>query len=346
MQECDFHRAFEMPIRFPKAQKIAYIWEVKCLHIISFFGLLILVASCRKVEKKDATQFYLSTDSELIDMEFIEGEDFVMVGGINFQSGAVIRYYDTEDSLIQEDDRTDFKLLYDIDFFQNTLYACGQDGKILHSRDSGASWNIFTNQTWTEFVEMEYYHPDSGWAVGPKGNFGMIVHLNSYGDYYKFHQFSQQMYSLFLDASKNLVVGGSGIIVYSQDYGKTFTASDADGDIFIKILEYDNILYAFGLWGSVLMSADMGVHWDRLQNAKYRASGTVIRDAALFSDGRMIRVGDEGTMHFSEDGWSTYSDIEIGFTDYNFLGISLKNEEEVWLMGNNGLILNNIEIDG
>ncbi len=318
---------------------------MKFLHFICILGLLWGWISCRKTTDKSAIAWETENDAELLDLLFIDEEDFIAVGGIHFESGAILDYDAYSEEMTNRADGLPIKLLYDIDRYEDKIYACGQDGKVIHSLDSGQTWNVFENQTWTEFVELQYVHPDTGWAVGPAPEGGNLVQINDYGEYYRFHHFHEKLYSLYADGSKHIVVGGHGIIVYSRDGGQSFSASNAEGDIFIKILAVRDRLFAFGLWGSVLQSRDLGEHWSRLQPAKHRGNAAVVRDAVALPDGRMLRVGDEGLIHYSRDGWSSYEKIKIGYEQHNFLGIKLKNPNTVWVLGNNGLILRNIEMD-
>lgn len=147
----------------------------------------------------------------------------------------------------------------------STLWAAGSGGVILHSVDSGDTWD--EKQVGSpEQVFSSICFPDRehGWVVGTRG---MILHTEDEGKTWKRVERNDGIYFsrvFFLDADHGWIVGEMGTILLTTDGGKTWDLIETDKfmTIFNDIKFADeNMGWVVGEQGVIMFSSDGGRTW-------------------------------------------------------------------------------------
>ncbi len=308
------------------------------------FLVLILLLSCRK-ERLETEQITIDPDISISDMLFVDQNLGFAVGGIYFEDYALLQTEDGGRSWqrLYPSTFTTAKYLYTIKFEHGILYIGGQDGKIIHSTDTGKTWHEYLNQTWADMYDLAYLTPQKGVVASSRFADGIMSVVNYYGESISNTRFTTPMSALHTYDTDHLVAGGSGIILYSTDGADNWYASDADGDVYIDFIQKDEKLYAIGHHGTILQSSDRGHSWTKVKTIK-NGGRSYLRRGLLLQDGRQIIVGDQGRAYVSSDNWKDYTTYQLADHDCNLLGAYQTSSGDLLLMGTGGRILYNIKI--
>ncbi|GGE76199.1 hypothetical protein GCM10011533_30760 [Streptosporangium jomthongense] len=147
-------------------------------------------------------------------------------------------------------------------------FVVGAYGMILRTRDGGNTW--------------------SDWA--PKIDNAQNFHLNSITR---------------VTGGALAMVGEAGQIHVSVDGGDTWERRESpyEGSLFGVIgTGKVNEILAFGLRGNMLFSTDLGNHWRMVPNS----AGATLNDGTVADDGRIILVGNGGTVLVSGNGAESF----------------------------------------
>jgi photosystem II stability/assembly factor-like uncharacterized protein len=111
-----------------------------------------------------------------------------------------------------------------VSFYNKALgWACGVSGTMIHTTDSGATWQAQASNVTNSLNWVIFPTPLSGWAVGTGGT---IIATTDGGNTWN-RQTSNTTLSLlsaaFVDAQRGWVVGDSGIALQTTNGGLTWT---------------------------------------------------------------------------------------------------------------------------
>ena len=216
----------------------------------------------------------------------------------------------------------------------NRLVAAGERGIIVTSDDGGNSWKQSNVPSSDSLTVVKFVTPSIGWAAGHSG---LILHTEDGGLNWtrqldgrvaaKLSSDAVQarfagkttpgakvqlenaarmlqdgpdkpfldMY--FEDAQKGTVVGAYGLIVHTEDGGKTWTSwmdrlDNPDGHHFYAVVKVDNNVYVAGEQGLFYQSRDGGKQFTRIVSP-YAGSYFGI---AVAPGGGLILIGMKGTI--------------------------------------------------
>ncbi len=315
------------------------------MHRFKLVLLLSLFISCTK-PSIDALDNSVDAKISLSDMIFLNDTLGYAIGGERYKKFAMFQTSDGGKSwkAISPGGIYNSKYLYDIDFRNGILYMCGEDGKILHSLDSGNTWQEFQNSNWANIYAIYYPEPSRGFIAAAFDNAGIISILNSYGDNVKETTFGNTLNSIHPIDSMHLVAGGSGYIIYSTDAGNSWQASDADGDVFIDIKQKGMDLFAIGYYGKIYKSSDKGKKWKKVNKLMHKGSRAKLRKSIVLQDGRQVVVGEKGLVFISSDGWNSYTTRQLSHSDKNIHNICQSPTGMILLMGTHGMILSDVNL--
>src|SRR5258706_252049 len=138
---------------------------------------------------------------------------------------------------------------------------------------------------------------------------------------------------LELGAGNLLILGETGTILTSGDWGKSWTPNPSPykGSFFGAVVTDDGAVVAFGMRGRIYRSADKGKTWKQVDNA---STATLI-GAEKLPDGSVIIAGSAGTALVSRDNGQSFVPITTGTTKA-FSKPVLGAENSILLLGEAG----------
>jgi len=212
--------------------------------------------------------------------------------------------------------------LFDVHFIDvSTGWAVGTMGTILHTVDGGNSW---TKQGWDEdryYNGVVFVDEYKGWVVG---EYATIDHTENGGETWvpqtceeiqpikpekDFPPPPPNLYGvLFQDENAGCATGMDGIVIKTEDGGKTWKRATpkADFSLYQVALKGNNVRVV-GAQGSYLTSSDGGSSWNRIEDKL--GTNFWLRDLVFTDDRIGWIVGAAGTILKTDDGGNTWKKI-------------------------------------
>jgi len=176
-------------------------------------------------------------------------------------------------------------------------YALGAYGILLHTNDSGATWQLISER----LDNPDNYH----------------------------------LYGIARSVSGTLLVAGeAGIILRSRDQGETWDrpASPYQGSFFGAIATHDGGLLVFGLRGNVFRSTDDGDTWSAVTTNDERT----LLDGMTGEDGAVVLVGSAGAVLTSNDHGTTFKKVSTSGNSV-YSGVTKTSDDKLLLLGFGGV---------
>lgn len=246
----------------------------------------------------------------------------VIVGGDNFTQTAIIYTIDGgntwhESQIVNNPG----KAIYAITIQNGQFIATGIDGKMYYGLvDRPDSFYSAQSHLW-QWNRSLVFHDYGGIIVsGASQSFGYIQHVEHMGGYVSIDTLDFEPRKVALFFNQDTYITGYGAIIKSTDFGKNWTYTNASGDFYTDITyqRSKGTFWACGYNGSLLMSKDNGMHWEKYRNGnqiltnRYRFKSIVAVDDYVFVG------GDKGSLLQISD--KKITSININTTsDVNFL---------------------------
>lgn len=259
----------------------------------------------------------------------------------------------------------DRSLLLDIEVINdNKLVAVGEFGHILLSED-GTTWNQSYVPLRSTLTSVFFLDQNIGWAVGHDAT---ILNTVDGGNSWHIQQYLPNLEKplfdiVFKDKNNGLAVGSYGLYFTTNDGGKSWVnkfqsaflhPDDAEylNDLkidddqaylderegilphFNRITVHGDIIYLVGEIGLLGKSTDYGATWEKLDEI-YQGSFFDVYNA---NNNTLLVCGLRGNIFRSEDGGDSWSRIESDTTSL-LNSFVLTPQKELYLLGNNGVIL-------
>ena len=187
-----------------------------------------------KFEDEDADMDMLLAfeDPVLYDVEFLDANTGYIVGEfgkIYHTTDGGVNWAEQQESIMDDSvlDILDLPTLFDVEFKdQQRGIACGLDGRIAETNDGGKDWNFVDNNV-PEYIDPFYSAtilPNGyKWVVGSSGQ----VVTAAPGEQFAKGDLGSEIYSWirrirFLDDKVGWLVGGFGLVMSTDDGGKTW----------------------------------------------------------------------------------------------------------------------------
>ncbi|WDE09777.1 YCF48-related protein [Thalassomonas haliotis] len=244
------------------------------------------------------------------------------------------------------------------------LVAVGEHGHILTSSD-GSNWQQAQVPVQSTLTSVYFVNEQTGWAVGHDAS---ILHSKDGGLSWHIQQYLPEREKplldiVFKDENNGLAVGAYGQLYRTQDGGKNWTfefhdeflhPDDADYieelkqedeeaylDEISSILPHFNrifidgrTLYLVGEIGLIAKSNDFGVSWQTFDEI-YQGS---FFDLTRTQQGNLLVAGLRGNVFRSLKNGTPWQHVDTGTTAL-INSIVLAGEESIFLLGNNGALL-------
>jgi photosystem II stability/assembly factor-like uncharacterized protein len=217
------------------------------------------------------------------------------------------------------------------------VWTVGHDAVILHSADSGSTWERQYSSTGEEgpLLDVWFADADRGLAVGA---YGLSLITDDGGAGWKRIEIDPKERHLNAiaagDSDDVYIAGEFGIVFHSGDRGSSWTLASTpyDGSLFGALALDNRAVLVFGLRGHVFRSDDAGQTWGQVD------SGT---DATLLGGvelrgGSLLLVGHSGTLLVSHDEGHHF--LSLNRPDRHALSAALPGRDgEVLLFGEAGV---------
>lgn len=258
----------------------------------------------------------------------------------------------------------DRSLLLDIEVVHDKkLVAVGEFGHILFS-DDGTTWHQSNVPLRSTLTSVFFLDSNIGWAVGHDAT---ILNTLDGGSTWHIQQYLPNLEKplfdvVFKDKNNGLAVGSYGLFFSTNDGGKTWVnkfqsaflhpddaeylndlksddeqayLDERDGILphFNRIAVRGDIIYLVGEIGLLGKSMDYGTTWEKLDEI-YQGSFFDVFNV----NNTLLVCGLRGNIFRSEDGGESWSSIESDTTSL-LNSIVLTPQNELYLLGNNGVVL-------
>jgi photosystem II stability/assembly factor-like uncharacterized protein len=140
----------------------------------------------------------------------------------------------------------------------------------------------------------------------------------------------------FLDANRGIVVGDSGLVLGSEDGGKSWTPQKSGTkEKLMDVTFVGNEGWATGMNGTLIHSTDGGRNW-----TPQKTSTTQALEGIFFVDAKHgWAVGWAGTILRTVDGGATWQSIKANDAQWSMSAMYFKDEKVGWAVGFAGQIL-------
>ncbi|HEY6363542.1 MAG TPA: YCF48-related protein, partial [Candidatus Binatia bacterium] len=192
---------------------------------------------------------------------------------------------------------------------EQTAWAIGSRGTILHTQDGGRSWISASLAEDLTLSSVAFVNPTKGWIVG---EFGVIFQTQNGGKNW--------------DKQKSPV--------------EVSFVSGESRNLFALLLREPETGWAFGLDGVVLKTRK-GSRWEIIRQKKESDSSAAANHlfAAAASDGRLWAVGERGTVLQSDPEGLNWQHAKIETPPLSLNGIAFGKNGLGLIVGNRGVIL-------
>lgn len=200
--------------------------------------------------------------------------------------------------------------LYGIESVGGKFLAVGDNGQLVKSEDSGATW---TKQTISTVAFESATYSNGLWVVAGGSEVWVSTDFSTWEmtlqDTVKDHHLEGVMW----DGEKFIAYGFRTYNFISYD-GYSWDEVQHPADIIIDMLKAEGYIYAIGIGG--IFTSVNGYTWSKVKDSN-------VLNAIAYGNGRLLAVGEDGLISYSDDGlnWTDYtyqSDTSWNAVGYGF----------------------------
>lgn len=187
-------------------------------------------------------------------------------------------------------------------------------GKILAHGQSHTIYQYENNTTWTNlfnFGEANYTgieETDNQWIITSALNLanGQILQVNKQTRQLDtLIEYPNSFYGITRLTSNRLIVYGYGLILKSENNGKSWSPLSLNGDIYKHACIFGNCAYILGYFGSIYKSTDSGLNWFPLAN-DVQTTGIKTSKIHFINEKQGYIIGEKGLFMKTSDGGNTW----------------------------------------
>ena len=313
-------------------------------HLFCIFATCIVLGanSCKKdlLHWQHVQQLNSNTTSRLNSIKFISDSICVAAGGVQFDQSVILRSADGGYTWIANSYSSAPKEMYGIGLSGNcTIYVCGIDGDVLHSTDSGKSWQFNRINDWLVYLGGTFVTPDTGIFVSSiLQRESTITRVNSDFKILDEKTFLFGLNNIYTVSQSTAYVIGYGAVMKTTDRGNTWNFQDVEGDNFSAMDIHGDEIWMCGTNGGIYHTYDGGAHWKNLRNGNDITLPRYYLRAILFKDVQNgWAVGDDGKVIYTRDGGEHWSEYDK-FTANSLRCIAICPGGDLLIAGDNGTI--------
>jgi photosystem II stability/assembly factor-like uncharacterized protein len=232
-------------------------------------------------------------------------------------------------------------------------YACGFDGTLLKSIDSGRTWSKLISSIvyGVNMYRVSFRDPMTGIAGGDDG---ILIGTTDGGTTWtKLDppvQAGEFIRDVVYDNQRMVVVGGNGdadgVVMVSADDGQTWTrAKEALSTIYsIAFVKSSSTFTVAGVGGQIFRTTDFGITWF---DESVNANGDDFTGVDFFDADHGTTVSYYGTVYSTPDGglgWASQnSSLNTTPTNDGLLRtVKMLGTNEAWAAGESGIIIHTV----
>ena len=304
--------------------------------------LILLTASCKKdvLHWQKVQQLNSNTTSRLNNIKFIDNNICIIAGGEQFTKSEILRSDDGGHTWTNFTHPDAPKEMYGMSVSSNgAIYLSGVDGDVLHSADSGKTWQFNRINNWKVYKGGAFPAPDTGIFVSTVLQRQCTITRVDAG----FNIMDEQTFQFGLNNiyMVNPAIGyiiGYGSVMKTTDHGTTWNFQDVKGDNFTAMDIHSDEIWMCGSNGGIYHTYDGGKKWNNFRNGNDISLPRYFLRSILFKDSNNgWAVGDDGVVIYSKDGgqhWSAYEK----FTSNNLRSVAVCPDGDLLIAGDNGTL--------
>jgi photosystem II stability/assembly factor-like uncharacterized protein len=230
-------------------------------------------------------------------------------------------------------------------------WAVGNDGNIIFTTDSGATWQKMKPPAGVAVNLRKVVFPsaDTGWIVGDDATILKIeTDLEISGSIISKQSVQLKMPVRLLSISflngnteNGWAAGDNATLLATKDGGNTWTSQSAPAGIKVSLKDIffisATVGWAIGQKATILHTADGGTTWEK-QTAPATISGT-LRNLHFNSENDGWIVGDDGVILHTTDGGQNWNLQTASGVNTHLKDVFFETKDEGWIVGNEGTIL-------
>jgi photosystem II stability/assembly factor-like uncharacterized protein len=215
-------------------------------------------------------------------------------------------------------------------------FAVGSGGTVLSTQDGGATWRSQASGSKDQLLGVHALSSTHAYVVGA---FGTLLSTTDGGTSWTRHEIKWDQLigkiinesgyiepnlnaTYFSSPTKGWIVGEFGLVLHTEDGGRTWTAQRSGSDLpqlySVKFID-DQRGWASGQAGSLIRTTDGGKRWTTVEIDSKRDLYNVSVDGQ-----RLIIVGD-GIAFGSDDTGSSWKEIRLNSEDRWLAGVLVKD---------------------
>lgn len=154
---------------------------------------------------------------------------------------------------------------YGVQILDRQVWVVGYYGTILHSTDSGLTWEIQQSPTRNALFRVRFKDPKRGWI---SGSYGSILHTTTGGKSWSAQpsNTSEHLFGLtFVNEQVGWTVGSRGTILQTRDGGRSWNDASVAEDLTFSDVAFVNPTTGWitGEFGSIFHTANSGKSWNK-----------------------------------------------------------------------------------
>ena len=250
-------------------------------------------------------------------------------------------------------------LLLDVARAGDRLVAVGEQGHIIWSDDSGASWTHAEVPVSLMLTAAVFPTAERGWAVGHEA---IVLTSGDGGSTWSVALASETIAALQVDAAREAIAAAEAALEVAAEEDREdaqYALEDAEIaledaelateegivypalDVWFETAERGYVLGAYGL---LLATADGGATWKLHSRRLDNPDGYHLYGIARSTSGALLIAGEAGGLHRSRDDGATWERLEQPYAG-SFFGILATNDGSLLIFGLRGNIFRS-EDDG
>jgi len=315
---------------------------MRSVYFFIFLFVVTLFSGCKKdlLHWQKVQQLNSNTNLELNNIRFLGDNICIAAGGVEFLQSVVTRSVDggytwTANSYSDAD-----KEMYGMGVAPNgDMYLEGVDGDVLHSKDSGKTWQFNRIYDWLIYFGGYFPSPDTGIFVSRVlERQCTITRVDT-----AFNIIDEQTYlfalnNIYMVSATTGYVIGYGTVMKTTNGGNTWTFQEVENDNFMSMDIHGDEIWMCGYNGGVYHTLDGGNHWTRQRNGNdITLPRYYLLDIKFRDEQNGWAVCDNGKIIHSDDGGNHWEEYEQ-FTANALRSIALCPNGDLLTAGDNGAI--------
>ena len=315
---------------------------LRCIAVFLFVCLLTGASSCKKdlLHFRQVTQLNSQTKNRLNNIRFLSDSICIIGGGDKFLQSDILRSADGGYTWTATSYATAPKGMYGLGVSASgTIYLSGIDGDVLHSKDSGKSWQFNRIDNWLACCGGTFFSPDTGIFVSTILQRGCtITRVDSNFKILDEHTQLFGLNNLYMVSSTKGYIIGYGTVMVTTDRGNTWNFQDVHGDDFTAMEIHGDEMWLCGSNGGIYHTTDAGINWQALRNGNDITQARYSLRAIVFKDSQNgWTAGDDGKLLHTEDGGKHWAEYDR-FTTNSIRSLAICPNGDLLTAGDNGCI--------